>query len=89
MLRVEGLNVHYGGIHALKNVSLHVPEEKIVTLVGANGAGKSTLAENRLRPRARHERCDPLPGAPHHRHRILTGLHRKALPWLRRAGASS
>jgi branched-chain amino acid transport system ATP-binding protein len=43
VLRVEGLNVHYGGIHALKNVSIHVPEEKIVTLVGANGAGKSTL----------------------------------------------
>ena len=43
MLRVEGLNVHYGGIHALKDVTLHVPEEKIVTLVGANGAGKSTL----------------------------------------------
>jgi len=43
VLRVEGLNVHYGGIHALKSVSIHVPEEKIVTLVGANGAGKSTL----------------------------------------------
>ena len=43
MLRVGGLNVHYGGIHALKNVSIHVPEEKVVTLVGANGAGKSTL----------------------------------------------
>jgi branched-chain amino acid transport system ATP-binding protein len=43
VLRVEGLNVHYGGIHALKNVTLHVPEEKVVTLVGANGAGKSTL----------------------------------------------
>jgi branched-chain amino acid transport system ATP-binding protein len=43
VLRVEGLNVHYGGIHALKDVSIHVPEEKIVTLVGANGAGKSTL----------------------------------------------
>jgi branched-chain amino acid transport system ATP-binding protein len=43
VLRVEGLNVHYGGIHALKNASIHVPEEKIVTLVGANGAGKSTL----------------------------------------------
>jgi branched-chain amino acid transport system ATP-binding protein len=43
VLRVEGLNVHYGGIHALKNVTLHVPEGKIVTLVGANGAGKSTL----------------------------------------------
>ena len=43
MLEVEGLNVHYGGIHALKNVSIRVPEEKVVTLVGANGAGKSTL----------------------------------------------
>jgi branched-chain amino acid transport system ATP-binding protein len=43
LLRVEGLNVHYGGIHALKSVTLHVPEEKVVTLVGANGAGKSTL----------------------------------------------
>ena len=43
MLRIEGLNVHYGGIHALRDVSLHVPEEKVVTLVGANGAGKSTL----------------------------------------------
>jgi len=43
VLRVEGLNVHYGGIHALKSVTLHVPEEKVVTLVGANGAGKSTL----------------------------------------------
>ena len=43
MLRVDGLNVHYGGIHALKNVTLHVPEGKVVTLVGANGAGKSTL----------------------------------------------
>ena len=43
MLKVEGLNVHYGGIHALKNVSIRVPEEKVVTLVGANGAGKSSL----------------------------------------------
>jgi len=43
VLEVEGLNVHYGGIHALKNVSIRVPEEKVVTLVGANGAGKSTL----------------------------------------------
>lgn len=43
MLKIEGLNVHYGGIHALRNVSLMVPEQKIITLVGANGAGKSTL----------------------------------------------
>jgi len=43
VLRITDLKVHYGGISALKGVSLSVPEEKIVTLVGANGAGKSTL----------------------------------------------
>jgi len=42
MLRIEGLSVHYGGIHALQGVSFEVPEGKIVTLIGANGAGKST-----------------------------------------------
>ncbi|TFG37515.1 MAG: ABC transporter ATP-binding protein [Syntrophobacterales bacterium] len=43
MLKIKDLNVHYGGIHALKGVTLEVPENKIITLVGANGAGKSTL----------------------------------------------
>lgn len=43
MLEINDLNVHYGGIHALKGVTLSVPEGKIITLVGANGAGKSTL----------------------------------------------
>lgn len=42
MLKIKNLNVHYGGIHALKGVSLEVPENKIVTLIGANGAGKSS-----------------------------------------------
>lgn len=43
MLSISGLNVSYDGIHALKGISLNVPEGKIVALVGANGAGKSTL----------------------------------------------
>ena len=42
MLLVEDLQVYYGGIHALKGVSLEVNEGEIVTLIGANGAGKST-----------------------------------------------
>ena len=42
MLDVQELSVFYGGIHALKEVSLTVPEKQIVTLIGANGAGKST-----------------------------------------------
>ena len=42
MLKVENLEVYYGGIHALKGVSLEVQSGQIVSLVGANGAGKST-----------------------------------------------
>jgi len=42
MLKIEDLVVAYGGIEALKGISLEVEEGKIVTLVGANGAGKST-----------------------------------------------
>ncbi len=42
MLHVEDIHVYYGGIHALKGISLKVEKGKIVTLIGANGAGKST-----------------------------------------------
>lgn len=42
MLKISDLNVYYGGIHALRGVSIHVPEGKIISLIGANGAGKST-----------------------------------------------
>lgn len=42
MLRVTDLNVCYGSIHAIKDVSFHVNEGEIVTLIGANGAGKTT-----------------------------------------------
>ena len=42
MLKIENLHVAYGGIQALRGISLEVPDGKIVTLIGANGAGKST-----------------------------------------------
>lgn len=42
MLKVENINVYYGKIHALKDVSLEVHPGEIVALIGANGAGKST-----------------------------------------------
>ena len=42
MLKINDLRVNYGGIEAVKGISLEVPEGKIVTLIGANGAGKST-----------------------------------------------
>ena len=42
MLTAENLNVYYGMIHALKDVSFHVDEGEIVALIGANGAGKTT-----------------------------------------------
>ena len=41
-LEIRDLHVSYGGIEAVKGVTLTVPEGKIVTLIGANGAGKST-----------------------------------------------
>ena len=42
MLKIENLVVNYGGIEAVKGISLDVPDGNIITLVGANGAGKSS-----------------------------------------------
>jgi len=42
ILSVKNLNVFYGAIHAISNISFKVDEGEIVTLIGANGAGKST-----------------------------------------------
>ena len=43
MLKVENINVYYGAIHAIKDISFEVNEGEVVTLIGANGAGKSTI----------------------------------------------
>jgi branched-chain amino acid transport system ATP-binding protein len=45
MLKVSDINVYYGAIHAVKDVSIEVNEGEIVTLIGANGAGKSTILQ--------------------------------------------
>lgn len=42
MLQVKDLNVFYGAIHAVKDISIEVGDGEIVTLIGSNGAGKST-----------------------------------------------
>lgn len=55
MLRVENLNVYYGMIHAIKDISLEVKKGEIVSLVGANGAGKTTTLQaisGMLKPRS-------------------------------------
>jgi len=55
MLKVSDINVYYGSIHAIKNVSFAVDQGEIVTLIGANGAGKSTILQTvsgLLKPRS-------------------------------------
>ena len=42
MLKIDNINLYYGGIHALKDLSLDVKKGEIVTLIGANGAGKTS-----------------------------------------------
>ena len=42
LLKVDNINVFYGNIHAVKDVSFEVNEGEIVTLIGANGAGTET-----------------------------------------------
>lgn len=55
MLQVKNIDVYYGAIHALKNLSIEVEQGSIVTLIGANGAGKTTTLKTisgLLRPKS-------------------------------------
>jgi branched-chain amino acid transport system ATP-binding protein len=55
ILEVTDLHVHYGGIEALRGISLEVPDREVVALIGANGAGKTTTLRaisKMLRPSA-------------------------------------
>ncbi len=70
-LVIEGLDVHYGAVHALRGVSLKVEPGQIVTLIGSNGAGKSTTlraVSGLVKPSGGSIRFDdkPLAGLPPH-----------------------
>jgi len=43
ILSTENLNISYGIIHAVKNLTLHIPSASIVTIIGSNGAGNPLL----------------------------------------------
>ena len=62
MLKVEGINVYYGAIHAIKDVSFQVNEGEVVTLIGANGAGKSTILKTIAGLLTSHTGSIELPG---------------------------
>ncbi|AEH37426.1 phosphate ABC transporter ATP-binding protein PstB [Halopiger xanaduensis] len=59
-LAVENLNVHYGDDHALKDVSMEIPEQSVTALIGPSGCGKSTFLRclNRMNDRIRGARVD-------------------------------
>lgn len=56
MLTFEKVSAHYGKIQALHDVSLHINQGEIVTLIGANGAGKNDAAWHLVRRSARLQR---------------------------------
>ena len=68
-LRTEGLNVHYGDFHALKNITASIAERRLTSLIGPSGCGKSTLLRafnrmNDLIPSCRVDGIIELDGRP-------------------------
>jgi len=64
-LAVEDLDVHYGDDHALKGVSIDIPEESVTALIGPSGCGKSTFLRclNRMNDRIRAANVDGMVGS--------------------------
>ena len=78
LLELDDVHVHYGKVHALKGVSVHVDEGEIVTLIGGNGAGKTTTLKtiSGLRPLtsgAVRFHGEDISGVPAHR-RVTMGI---------------
>lgn len=68
LLRLEGVSVRYGAIEAIREISLEIQEQQIVTLIGANGAGKTTTL------RAISGLAQKSAGRIFHRNEEITGL---------------
>ena len=45
MLRIEGMNTHYGASHVLQGVDLDMPQGRISAVLGRNGVGKTTMVK--------------------------------------------
>jgi phosphate transport system ATP-binding protein len=60
VLSVENLNVHYGDDHALKDITMDIPEKSVTALIGPSGCGKSTFLRclNRMNDRIKSARVD-------------------------------
>ncbi|AEI14853.1 Phosphonate-transporting ATPase [Flexistipes sinusarabici DSM 4947] len=71
MLKVSSLNIYYGAVRALNNISIHVKEKEFVSLIGSNGAGKTSLLNGILNI------VPPKSGEIVFQNRTITGLPTK------------